>query len=888
MVERFTKRRHIRRIAGLAYILSSLLYLAWRLTIFNEHAMVLSTMYFVADVFAVVLGVLAVFVSWNYRHREPVPAPPGLKVDVLIPVFKEPLDMVRRTVEGACAIRYPHETWLLDDAKRPELRALATELGCHYLARQTNDHAKAGNLNHALKAIKGDFVAVFDADHIPQPHALDLTLGFFTDPKVAMVQTPQDYFNIDALQYSNNEKNGGLWHDQSFFYNISQPGRDFFDAASCAGTSVVYRRSALDVIGGFPTETVTEDVHTSLKLHKRGFSAPFLNEPIAYGIAAADLADYYRTRQRYGHGNIHALRIENVFFCKGLTIGQRLSYLFLGLIYLEGWQQLLVFLVPSIALIFGIAPFDISVFNVLVVLSFPLWTYALMQEIGCGFSRYWTNEIFAMIRWPVHIISSVALFKDKLVWRSSRKNVKGRVDWALLAPQLAVIVLSLTALTLGVWRLAGDFATGPLIGVLLERIPDGQAIVSRWNWLASEVQAIAVGLVSPGQDVAAGGADAVAVAPPPPLFTVPAKPIDWFQPLTTGYTLDLVLVAGFWALINALRGIFVVFKVVRNARHSRDDYAFRCLVPVEIQIGESKALGVAERLSGTEIRFPRALRRRLDRFRFPLAATIFLPTGPVCVRLLKPRSPGDPFLPIDVRPERRREIEACLYAVSWHRDFLHHSAEFGTPFTALARLFRFRGSQAAVGWQEAGLAWPRTSPTGSDGAAERQSHSLQPVILQGHRRSSVAETMIAFQPLNVGGSFVVNVGADGESRSRTVRIEKVAEERILYPNDSETSPRSYRYRIADLTPVRPKASLPRRLYRWVMGSRGTQAGTASSPVIARQDFDFAADAHILASDADHNRLRLGRPDVVPSAAAFAGAGADFSGLGRPIPPVNKT
>ena len=205
MEQRFSKRRNIRRVAAVAYIVSSFVYLAWRLTIFNEHAMVLSTMYFVADVFAVTLGILAVFVSWNYRHRTPLPAPPGFRVDVLVPVYKEPIAMVRRTVLGARDIRYPHETWLLDDGRRPELKALADELGCRYLVRADNRHAKAGNLNHALKEIGGDFIAVFDADHIPQPHALDVTLGFFADPKVAMVQTPQDYltptrFNMRTMR----------------------------------------------------------------------------------------------------------------------------------------------------------------------------------------------------------------------------------------------------------------------------------------------------------------------------------------------------------------------------------------------------------------------------------------------------------------------------------------------------------------------------------------------------------------------------------------------------------------------------------------------------------------------------------------------------------------
>ena len=832
MDQRFRRRKNIRRVAGLAYIAASLAYLAWRLTIFNEHAMVLSTMYFVADVFAVVLGILAVFVSWHYLHREAPPAPSGLRVDVLVPVYKEPLDMVRRTLQGALDIRYPHETWLLDDARRPELRSLADELGCRYLTRPTNEHAKAGNLNHALGLTSGDFVAVFDADHIPQPHALDLTLGFFGDPKVAMVQTPQDYFNIDALQYANNEKSGGLWHDQSFFYNISQPGRDYYNAASCAGTSVVYRRSAIDEIGGFPVETVTEDVHTSLKLHKKGYSAPFLNEPIAYGIAATDLQDYYRTRQRYGHGNIHALRLENVFFCKGLSLGQRLSYLFLGLIYLEGWQQLLIFLVPSIALIFGIAPFDISVFNVLVVLTFPLLTYSLMQEIGCGFSRYWTNEIFAMIRWPVHIISSVALFKDSLVWRSSRKNVKGRVKWVLLAPQIAVILLSLTALTVGVWRLSSDFSTGPLIAVIMERVPDWQAVVSRWDGMVDELTAFATGLFEAGQETAAGAGGAAAsapaeVLPPPPLFTAPANPIDWFQPLTTGYTLDLVLVAGFWALINALRGIFVIFKIVRNARHSRDDYAFRCLVPIEIEVGGKTVLGVAERLSGSEMLIAPSLRRRLaeDPDGHPFSARVYLPIGPIDVSLGSPAS-HDSFLPMDVEPAQRQRIEACLYAVNWHRDFLHHSAEFGTPLTALARLFGLKSAfTEAVGWQEAGLA--RTCPGSDAVVGDGRDRPRQPVILQGPSRRRGAETMVAFHPLAVGSTLSVETIKGGKERSRTVRIESHAAERMLYPHDGENAPRSYRYGISDVDPSRSQTGRVLRL----PGSRSGQA-EADEPIAA--------------------------------------------------------
>ena len=342
MQEKFQRRKLWRRIVALLYITVLLTYLSWRYTVINPNSLGLSVAYYIAECIGFILGLKAVFNSWNYNHRDPLPAPAGLKVDVLLPVYKEPIEIIRRTAMAAKNISYPHRTIILDDGKRDELKLLAEELGVDYLRRPTNKNAKAGNLNYGLQNSTADYVTVFDADHIALPHALDMMLGFFADEKVAMVQTPQDYYNIDAFQYVN-AKNGALWHDQSVFYGISQPCADSSNAAECVGTGVVYRRSALDKIGGIPTSTVTEDTHTSLCLHKAGFQTVYINEPVAYGLAAADLSEYYKTRHRWGFGNLQAMREENVLFCKGLSLKQRMHYLFLSVIYLEGWQQLLIF-----------------------------------------------------------------------------------------------------------------------------------------------------------------------------------------------------------------------------------------------------------------------------------------------------------------------------------------------------------------------------------------------------------------------------------------------------------------------------------------------------------------------------------------------------------------
>lgn len=711
------------------YIASAVLYLAWRTTIINPDALFLSGMYYFSDVIAVLLGAVTIFVSWNHRHRRSPPVGEGLTVDVFVPTYREPVDMVRRTVEAALAIGYPHETWLLDDGNRPAMRAMAAELGCHYLARADNSGAKAGNLNHALSRSKGEFIAVFDADHIPQNHALDATLGFFADPRVAMVQTPQDYYNIDALQYMNPRRGGGLWHDQSFFYNLSQPGRDYHNAASCAGTSVVYRRSALEAIGGVPTETVTEDVHTSLKLQKAGFTVPYLNEPIAHGIAAADLADYYRTRLRYGHGNIHALRREKILTCPNLTLRQRLSYLFLGLIYLEGWQQLMVFLVPTMALILGWAPFQITILNVVIVLLYPLWSYLLMQEIGCGFSRYWTAEVYSMMRFPVHLLASAGLFRNRVVWQSSQKNVEGRLNLRLLVPQLAVLVVSVVAIVVGFYRLGGEYTPGPLLAAIVDRLPDRQSLAEDYRDVTRFFSSAAdevVALVSPSKPkvqipptpaAGAPGPEAPSSVPssspqgneapaaptttPPATTPMPAvmreapPPIDWNEPLTKGYTIDLVLIAGFWALFNALRVIFVLIKVTRNARLTRSDYLFRTIAPIRIETSDGPRYVVAERLSMARAVIRGALGGLSEEdLAASLKGTVFLATGTAQIVLRpdedwisRPNTRAGEFQINCASEASRRILESGLYATSWHRQCNNNDAEFMTPLAALSRLF---------------------------------------------------------------------------------------------------------------------------------------------------------------------------------------------------------
>lgn len=649
MAERLARRRLWRRFVALAYIVLLTAYLAWRYTIINPDSLALSAAYYAAEVIGFVLGLCAILTSWSYSHRDPPPAPEGLSVDVFVPAYKEPLHIIRRTVLAARGIRYPHGTFLLDDGKRDEVRALAEELGVKYLRREGNLHAKAGNLNYGLARSTADFVMVFDADHIALPHALDAMLGFFADEKVAMVQTPQDYYNIDAFQYINARRTGALWHDQSAFYNIAQPCADSVNAASCVGTGVVYRRAALDAVGGIPTATVTEDIHTSLRLHKAGYKTVFLNESVAYGVAASDLGEYYKTRHRWGHGNLHALKLENILFCKELTLMQRLHYLSLGLIYLEGWQQLLLFTIPLIALVFGLQPFTITIFNVLVVLTFPFLSYLLLQELGCGFARYWANELFAMARWPVYLASTAGLFGRKMAFKSSSKNIHGRINWRLMTPQILVMAASLLAVGYAVMTLAEKgFRTGPLAKFIY-------LLVTTW--------------------------------------TIPQ--MDLHGVMAEGYTVDLVVIAGAWALYSAVRGGFFIRKVLHDARNTHDYFRFRIPVPALLD-SAGKHYGCVTRLSEDWV--------RLSDCRAPMPVTAggafsftaFLPAGPlrltaVAEKVTQRNGAAEIEGRLSWESEALRDrLASGLYSVDWHREFLHRNAYFLTPSDVLLSCLFFK------------------------------------------------------------------------------------------------------------------------------------------------------------------------------------------------------
>jgi cellulose synthase (UDP-forming) len=255
------------------------------------------------------------------------------RVDVFIPTFREPRELLRRTLLGAKALDWPNlRIFVLDDGARPWLEALCREEGVRYIARHTGQDAKAGNYNNAL-AITRDmdpapFILCLDADFVPFKNLLYRTMGLLLeDAKVAIVQTPQYFFNPDPSQ-ANLMATKEWVDDQRFFFDVLQPSMDAFDTSFCVGTSCVWRRAAVDAIGGVPVGSVIEDVHLSFKLMAHGWITRYLNERLSNGLSAETIGEFVVQRVRWGIGCTQALWVPyGPLALNKLTWAQRLQYL---------------------------------------------------------------------------------------------------------------------------------------------------------------------------------------------------------------------------------------------------------------------------------------------------------------------------------------------------------------------------------------------------------------------------------------------------------------------------------------------------------------------------------------------------------------------------------
>ncbi|WP_207462677.1 glycosyltransferase [Azospirillum sp. SYSU D00513] len=294
-------------------------------------------------------------------------------VDVFIPTYNEPLDVLERTIVGALALDYPGKVtvYVLDDKRRDWLRAFCEEKGAVHVTRSDNSHAKAGNMNNGLRVSSGAFIAIFDADFVPYRNFLRRTLGFFLDPGIGIVQTPQHFFNKDPVQLNLSLERH--WPDeQRLFFDEMAASRDAWDVSFCCGSCSIIRREAVETIGGFPTESITEDLLTTLALLNKGYTTRYLNERLSMGLAAENLKGYFVQRGRWCRGGIQTLFLHNgPIFGPGLNLFQRIMFLPLSWL-VQYLVRFVILIVPAVYLWTGVAPLYFTGSDALIAYQIPL------------------------------------------------------------------------------------------------------------------------------------------------------------------------------------------------------------------------------------------------------------------------------------------------------------------------------------------------------------------------------------------------------------------------------------------------------------------------------------------------------------------------------------
>lgn len=409
------------------------------------------------------------------RSRERRPPLHYLPVDVLIPTYNEPVDVVEPTVLAATRLRGADvRVTLLDDGARPEMAALAARLGAGYIAREGNEGAKAGNINNALRVTDAPLVVVFDCDHVPDPDFLEATTGHFADDDVAFVQTPQFYANAS----------GGVaeasWAQQALFFGPIARGKDGLDAMFCCGTNVVFRRSALESVGGFPQDSVTEDFELSLRLHERGWRTVYVDEVLARGLAPEDMASYVTQQFRWARGCVSSIgRILRARLPRRI----RAQYLLSSMFFLSGWTLLVYMSMPVIRLLTGEQPIEAATANTFLLHFAPYFLAAISTVAVAGGGSY-TFEAFALVSatWWLHAAASVAALLGRAgTFKVTPKQRAGGRAIRVMAPTLLTIGALSAAAAYGL-SMGHDPGTLNNVGFALLHV----AILLRGAWPAFE------------------------------------------------------------------------------------------------------------------------------------------------------------------------------------------------------------------------------------------------------------------------------------------------------------------------------------------------------------------------------------------------------------------
>ena len=404
-------------LLALASTVALVLYFGWLLQPGRVGNPVLFGVLLAAELFNVVQ---ALGFWWTCLARRPKPTGAGkiaiADVDVFIPTYSEPVEIVEATVAAASRLQGARvHVALLDDGNREEMVELARRNGIRYVRRTLHEGAKAGNINHALGKTSAPYVVVLDCDHVPHPDFLLETLPEFADGAVAYVQTPQYYANAPSSRVA-----AASWSQQALFFGPIARGKDAHAAMFCCGTNVVFRRSALEAVGGFPSGSLTEDFAISLELHERGWRSVYVPAVLASGLGPEDLASYVSQQHRWARGCVgiipRVLRAD-------LPLRHKLQYLLSASYFLTGWTVLIYLSLPVVRILTGAQPVDGAAADSFLAAFGPYFALSLatVASVGAGYYTFAAYSLATSTFW-IHV-------------HATYRTVRGRAGSFVVTPK---------------------------------------------------------------------------------------------------------------------------------------------------------------------------------------------------------------------------------------------------------------------------------------------------------------------------------------------------------------------------------------------------------------------------------------------------------------------
>ncbi|HSH17891.1 MAG TPA: glycosyltransferase [Candidatus Saccharimonadales bacterium] len=423
---------------------------------FDHGNVVLFSLLILGEVFHLFQIIGYCYTVWSDRLTAKFKRNFAKPVDIFITVCGEPKDIVRETAQAVLRMHYPgtFQVYLLNDglvAKKDnwkEMEELAEELGIHCITRTVPGGAKAGNINNGLAQTKSPYFVVFDADHIPHEDFLSEVMGYFVDPKMGFVQTPQFYSNQNE-----NFVTKIAWQQQTLFFGPIMSGKNRLNSAFMCGTNMAISRKAIKQAGGMCEFNIAEDFLTSLFIHEKGWKSVYVPKVLAEGLAPEDFLSYYKQQFRWTRGSLEVIFKYNPLFRRGLKLKQKLQYLISASYYLSGAVVFIDALLPILFLFTGVTAIITDTMTLALVFIPYIFLNLYTLQRTSNFAYSFEAIAFSLSSFWLQINAIIAVLTNQKTSFvvTSKTAVQGNF-LKLVIPQIIYILLTISGTAVGVMR----------------------------------------------------------------------------------------------------------------------------------------------------------------------------------------------------------------------------------------------------------------------------------------------------------------------------------------------------------------------------------------------------------------------------------------------------